>query len=75
MPMQVFVKDLTGGTITLDVESSDTIECVKHKLCAATAGTSYTLRRHTPTAADTARVAEMAAQLASILASPPWWSG
>ena len=27
--MQIFVKTLTGKTITLDVESSDTIENVK----------------------------------------------
>jgi len=30
--MQIFVKTLTGKTITLDVESSDTIENVKHKI-------------------------------------------
>lgn len=30
--MQIFVKTLTGKTITLDVESSDTIESVKAKL-------------------------------------------
>jgi len=30
--MQVFVKTLTGKTITLDVESSDTIENVKQKI-------------------------------------------
>lgn len=30
--MQVFVKTLTGKTITLDVESSDTIENVKAKV-------------------------------------------
>jgi ubiquitin len=30
--MQVFVKTLTGKTITLDVESSDTIETVKSKI-------------------------------------------
>lgn len=30
--MQVFVKTLTGKTITLDVESSDTIESVKQKI-------------------------------------------
>jgi ubiquitin C len=29
--MQIFVKTLTGKTITLDVESSDTIETVKQK--------------------------------------------
>ena len=30
--MQVFVKTLTGKTITLDVESSDTIESMKAKI-------------------------------------------
>src|ERR1700676_1541706 len=30
--MQIFVKTLTGKTITLDVESSDTIEGVKQKI-------------------------------------------
>ena len=30
--MQVFVKTLTGKTITLDVEPSDTIENVKQKI-------------------------------------------
>ena len=32
MSMQIFVKTLTGKTITLDVESSDTIENVKAKI-------------------------------------------
>jgi ubiquitin-large subunit ribosomal protein L40e len=32
MGMQIFVKTLTGKTITLDVESSDTIENVKNKI-------------------------------------------
>jgi len=32
MSMQIFVKTLTGKTITLDVESSDTIETVKQKV-------------------------------------------
>lgn len=32
MSMQIFVKTLTGKTITLDVESSDTIENVKSKI-------------------------------------------
>jgi large subunit ribosomal protein L40e len=32
MSMQIFVKTLTGKTITLDVEPSDTIECVKLKV-------------------------------------------
>jgi len=30
--MQIFVKTLTGKTITLDVESGDTIETVKQKI-------------------------------------------
>ena len=30
--MQIFVKTLTGRTITLDVESSDSIENVKAKI-------------------------------------------
>ena len=30
--MQIFIKTLTGQTITLDVESSDTIENVKSKI-------------------------------------------
>ena len=30
--MQIFVKTLTGKTITLDVEPSDTIERVKFKI-------------------------------------------
>jgi ubiquitin len=30
--MQIFVKTLTGKTITLDAESSDTIETVKQKI-------------------------------------------
>ena len=30
--MQIFVKTLTGRSITLDVESSDTIENVKQKI-------------------------------------------
>ena len=30
--MQIFVKTLTGKTITLDVEPSDTIEVVKQKI-------------------------------------------
>ena len=31
--MQIFVKTLTGKTITLDVEPSDTIDNVKTKMC------------------------------------------
>lgn len=30
--MQVFIKTLTGKTITLDVDGSDTIETVKAKI-------------------------------------------
>ena len=30
--MQIFVKTLTGRTITLDVESSDSVEAVKAKI-------------------------------------------
>ena len=30
--MQIFIKTLTGKTITLDVESSDTIENIKQKI-------------------------------------------
>ena len=30
--MQIFVKTLTGKTITLDVEASDTVENVKQKI-------------------------------------------
>lgn len=30
--MQIFVKTLTGKTITLEVESSDTIQAVKQKI-------------------------------------------
>ena len=33
--MQIFVKTLTGKTITLDVEPSDTIENVKQKVRSA----------------------------------------
>ena len=32
MALQIFVKTLTGKTITLDVESSDTIDNVKTKI-------------------------------------------
>jgi ubiquitin len=33
--MQIFVKTLTGKTITLDVEASDTIDNVKAKIQAS----------------------------------------
>ena len=32
MTMQIFVKTLTGKTITLDAESSDNIETIKAKI-------------------------------------------
>lgn len=32
MTMQIFIKTLTGKTITLDVDSSDSIENVKQKI-------------------------------------------
>ena len=32
MPQQIFIKTLTGKTITLQVESSDTVESVKAKI-------------------------------------------
>ena len=31
--MQIFIKTLTGKTITLDVEPSDTIQTIKGKIC------------------------------------------
>jgi len=30
--MQIFVKTLTGKTITIDVETNDTVEAVKNKI-------------------------------------------
>ena len=30
--MQIFIKTLTGKTITIDVETSDTVESVKEKI-------------------------------------------
>lgn len=32
MSMQIFIKTLTGKTITLDVDSSDSIETIKTKI-------------------------------------------
>ena len=32
MTMQIFVRTLTGKTITVEVESSDTVESVKQKI-------------------------------------------
>ncbi len=32
MPMQIFVKTLTGKTITIDADSIETIESVKQKI-------------------------------------------
>jgi ubiquitin len=37
--MQIFVKTLTGKTITLEVESSDTIDNVKSKIQGKTCST------------------------------------
>ena len=38
--MQIFVKTLTGKTITLEVESSDSIENIKAKIIPAKAPTT-----------------------------------
>lgn len=38
--MQIFVKTLTGKTITLEVESSDTIDNVKSKIQGMSSSTS-----------------------------------
>ena len=40
--MQIFVKTLTGKTITLEVEPSDSIENVKAKIQVWTLGLSFT---------------------------------
>ncbi len=42
--MQIFVKTLTGKTITLDVEPSDTIENVKVSLGRAAGGGARVMR-------------------------------
>jgi len=42
--MQIFVKTLTGKTITLEVESSDTVENVKQKIIASFRGPSKVVR-------------------------------
>jgi ubiquitin len=39
--MQIFVKTLTGKTITLEVESSDTIDNVKSKIQGTSLGHTY----------------------------------
>ena len=39
--MQIFVKTLTGKTITLEVEASDTIENVKAKIQVSTGIISF----------------------------------
>ena len=41
--MQIFVKTLTGKTITLEVESSDTIDNVKSKIQGMVATPSCTV--------------------------------
>jgi hypothetical protein len=41
--MQIFVKTLTGKTITLEVESSDTIDNVKAKIQVSTARPAFSL--------------------------------
>jgi ubiquitin len=52
--MQIFVKTLTGKTVTLEVESTDTIDVVKSKL------QDKVCRRVPPRAARAARAARSA---------------
>jgi ubiquitin len=46
--MQIFVKTLTGKTITLEVESSDTIDNVKSKIQGTSTTTAETLQIKSP---------------------------
>lgn len=46
--MQIFVKTLTGKTITLEVESSDTIDNVKSKIQGTSHGTHSPLPHPQP---------------------------
>lgn len=48
--MQIFVRTLTGKTITLDVEASDTIESVKQKIQDKEVSTTHdhTITLHEP---------------------------
>ena len=41
--MQIFIRTLTGKTITLDVEATDTIEAVKQKIQDKEVSIQYTL--------------------------------